>query len=415
MKNYLVLICISVASSLFAQAPREGAPNVFLDCRWWCDQDFLKTEFAYLNFMRDRADADIFVQQNAITTGSGGIQFFLYFYGQKNWAGQNDTLEFSLPPAASDDQQRQNLKKYLQRGLLPYLLQSPLADQISFQVQAPAKSEQPVTEDPWNYWTFSVRADVEAQGQEASRSFWLNSRLSAQRTTEKQRTIIYGNVEMNRSQFQLEAETIEVYQQGGYKVGVAEVLAINDHMSYGFAASTGQSQYRNQKWTLSAEPGLEYNFFPYRDVATRQLAFRYRAGLLYNRYFQETIFFKTRESLWRHSLSATYRQVMNWGAFNVGCRAGNYLHDWSLNDLNLSGGFELNIFKGFRLHFYGDFSVLHNQVELSNGGATPQEVYLRVRQLKTNYSYYVWCGASYTFGSIYSNVVNPRFAGEEGF
>lgn len=106
---------------------------------------------------------------------------------------------------------------------------------------------------------------------------------------------------------------------------------------------------------------------------------------------------------------------MNWGAFNLGCRAGNYLHDWSLNEVNLSGGFELNVFKGFRLHFFGDFSLLHNQVELANGGATPQEVYLRVRQLKTNYNYYVWCGASYTFGSIYSNVVNPRFAGETGF
>lgn len=213
----------------------------------------------------------------------------------------------------------------------------------------------------------------------------------------------------------MEEEKFEAYERGGYMLGASKVLAINEHWSYGFAGRSGQSQYNNQKWTASLEPGLEYNLFPFREATIRQLAFRYRAGLLYNRYFQETIFFKNREMLWQQSLSAAYKQVMNWGAFNLGCRAGNYLHDWSLNELNLSGGFELNVFKGFRLNFYGDFSLLHNQVELANGGATPQEVYLRIRQLKTNYSYYVWCGVSYTFGSIYNNVVNPRFAGEEGY
>jgi len=36
---------------------------------------------------------------------------------------------------------------------------------------------------------------------------------------------------------------------------------------------------------------------------------------------------------------------------------------------------------------------------------------VRQRQLRTSYRYYLAVGISYTFGSIYNNVVNPRFSG----
>jgi hypothetical protein len=37
------------------------------------------------------------------------------------------------------------------------------------------------------------------------------------------------------------------------------------------------------------------------------------------------------------------------------------------------------------------------------------EVLLRLRELATEYSFDFGVGLSYTFGSIYNNVVNPRF------
>jgi hypothetical protein len=43
--------------------------------------------------------------------------------------------------------------------------------------------------------------------------------------------------------------------------------------------------------------------------------------------------------------------------------------------------------------------------------STLEEILLRRRQLATRYSYYGSVGLSYTFGSIFSNVVNPRFGG----
>jgi hypothetical protein len=39
---------------------------------------------------------------------------------------------------------------------------------------------------------------------------------------------------------------------------------------------------------------------------------------------------------------------------------------------------------------------------------------VRQRQLATSYSYSVYFGVSYTFGSIFNNVVNPRFGSSGG-
>jgi len=58
--------------------------------------------------------------------------------------------------------------------------------------------------------------------------------------------------------------------------------------------------------------------------------------------------------------------------------------------------------------------MIHDQLSLPKGEATLEQVLLRRTMLETNYNYYFSIGLSYTFGSIYSNVVNPRFGGGGG-
>ena len=47
-------------------------------------------------------------------------------------------------------------------------------------------------------------------------------------------------------------------------------------------------------------------------------------------------------------------------------------------------------------------------------GATDEEVLLRRRQLETSFTYFVSAGFTYRFGSIFNNIVNPRFGGAGG-
>ena len=46
---------------------------------------------------------------------------------------------------------------------------------------------------------------------------------------------------------------------------------------------------------------------------------------------------------------------------------------------------------------------------LRKGDASLDEVLLRRTELATDFEYSMSLGLSYTFGSVYSNVVNPRF------
>jgi hypothetical protein len=62
----------------------------------------------------------------------------------------------------------------------------------------------------------------------------------------------------------------------------------------------------------------------------------------------------------------------------------------------------------------GYYRRIRDQLYLSLEGATDEEILLRQKQLATSYRYFTSFGISYRFGSIFNNVVNPRFGGGEG-
>jgi hypothetical protein len=140
----------------------------------------------------------------------------------------------------------------------------------------------------------------------------------------------------------------------------------------------------------------------------------YRIGYNYVTYVDTTIYEKTKESLWLQSFTAAYQVMQKWGSINVSFGYSNYLHDWSKNNISLDGFIELRIAKGLTANFGGGASIIHDQLGLVKGGATTQEVLLRRKQLATQYQYFTMFGFTFTFGSIYNNVVNPRFGNGGG-
>jgi len=104
-----------------------------------------------------------------------------------------------------------------------------------------------------------------------------------------------------------------------------------------------------------------------------------------------------------------------WGSISATLAGAHYFHDASKYRLNLFTNLNLQLFKGVSVFAFGGGSRIHDQVFLPKGEATLDEVLLRRRQLETSYSYFFGVGLSYTFGSIFTNVVNPRFgSGESG-
>ena len=60
---------------------------------------------------------------------------------------------------------------------------------------------------------------------------------------------------------------------------------------------------------------------------------------------------------------------------------------------------------------FGTASRVRNQVFLPSGGATDTDILLRRQALETSFTYFTDFSLSYTFGSIFNNIVNPRLRG----
>ncbi|MEO7823036.1 MAG: hypothetical protein ABIS15_05470, partial [Gemmatimonadaceae bacterium] len=75
---------------------------------------------------------------------------------------------------------------------------------------------------------------------------------------------------------------------------------------------------------------------------------------------------------------------------------------------------DLRLFKGLSLFFFGQGSIIRDQLYLRRGNLSDTERLLRLRQLATSYSYFANVGLSYSFGSIFNNIVNSRFGGSSG-
>jgi hypothetical protein len=75
------------------QETNPEALRVFLDCAV-CDFDYLRTEMTYVNYVRDRKDAEVHVLVTTEPTGGGGTEFTIDFIGLRQFAGASERLRY---------------------------------------------------------------------------------------------------------------------------------------------------------------------------------------------------------------------------------------------------------------------------------------------------------------------------------
>ena len=176
-----------------------------------------------------------------------------------------------------------------------------------------------------------------------------------------------------------------------------------------------ESSFSNEDLTLRFAPALEYNLFPYEESTRRQLRFLYSLGITHLDYTEETIFFKTEEVVPDHRVGVAMEVRQPWGSSRLSVQLVQHLNDLSRHRLNFSGGVDLRLIKGLAFNLNGGFTRVRDQINLPAGGATEEEILTQQRELQTGAEYFFQVGFSYTFGSIFSNVVNPRFGGRHQF
>ncbi|TJY38026.1 hypothetical protein [Pontimicrobium aquaticum] len=416
-KSFIALIIMCLTFS-FQSNSQETPQNdqtedlkIYLDCRF-CDNTFLKQNLGNVQFVRDQAQGDVHLFFLAQGTGSGGRRYDVDFIGKNDFESINYKLSFTTDSNMTGDDVRKRILEKIKLGLVRFWIEKGTLDGISVSAPTPKVEEAEKTktevEDPWNSWFFRLGANGWFNGQETNNSSNINLNISARRVTEKNKFFMRIGFNENKSTFSYNGDDI-VSINSGKSLYVNDVLSINDHWSYGFFGGLGTSTFGNYALYWNFKPALEYNFFKYNESANKQLVLSYSNGIRYNDYTERTVFLKNSEYLWEHSISLGGSVRQEWGDVNGEISFDQYLHDTTLNSLNFNLRTNIRLFKGFNFNIGGGYSITRNQINISSGGASLEDILLRQQQLQSGYNYFFNVGISYSFGSIYNTVVNPRF------
>lgn len=409
-QTIVLLLCGAAATPLAAQSV-----SVYLDCGMGCDTDFIRTEITYVDWVRDRAVADVHVLVTSQGTAGGGAQYTLAFLGQRRFAGRGDTLTVVTQQSATPDDTRRALTRTIQLGLVAFLARTEIASRVSLRVeprQAAQAAEAP-RRDRWNLWVYSVGFNANLNGERTQQFNSIGGNASARRTTERWKINLNTRENYRESKFDF-GGTKSTFINRTYSFEQLVVKSLGPRLSAGARGAIGSSTFENKRLYWRVGPAVEYDIFPYSESTRRMLTIQYSAGAEGFDYHEETIYFKFHETRPLHTLSINLSQNQPWGNVNVGTEAGQYLDETNRNFAAIFGGTGLRLFKGFNLNLSGHFSSIRNQLYIARRGATPEEVLLQQRRLETNYSYFVFTGISYTFGSVLNPVVNPRFGRSGG-
>ncbi len=403
----LLAALAAVAPAAAQQAERQPL-QVFLTCNTRCDLDFLRTELDYLEWMRDRADADVHVLISDIETGGGGEQYELWFIGLGAFAGRTDTLSWFAEATATDDDIRRGVLGQLQLGLVPYLVDAGWGPHLRLAVDAPAVAAAP-PDDPWNAWVFNITGETELEGESSFFAGQLYAGVSARRITEAWKVSLAFNNRYEEERFDVDSVTTVTSVRRNWGVRGLAVRSMSPHWAVGMLGSLRSDSYDNLELSYGAAPAIEYNLYPYNDYTTRYLTVLYTIGVNRADYEEITVYDKLQETLVRHTLTAAVGVNQPWGDVRVSAEALQYFHDLARRRLVVSGGTEINLFRGLSLDMGGDFSWIADQISLRKRELSEEEILLRGGRLATDFNYDLRIGLSYSFGSRSNRAVNPRF------
>lgn len=396
--------------------------NLYFDCAvsGCFDLDFFRRGVPFVNWVRDPEASDVHVLVTSQPTGAGGRRYTLAFIGLGRMEGVNQELVHASRGDATDDDVRNGLIEKLKIGLVRYVRGTPVVDRlrVTYEEGEGESGAVDAGRDPWDFWVFSLNGNGFINGQATSGFSSFFGVVSANRTTEAWKIEVEGRFNRVVQEFDVPEDdgTVSVVREVRKDWGGSGsvVRSIGARWALGLRSEIGSSTFLNQDLRASVKPGVEYNFFPYSESSRRSLTLQYLVGPNHFSYDERTIFGQTEETRLQESLTGRLSIVAPWGRWSTSLTGAHYLHDPGKYNVELSGNINVRLFRGFSVRIAGNYSWIRDQLYVSAAGATQEEILLQQRQLETSYRYFTSFGLEYRFGSIFNNVVNPRF-GPGGF
>ena len=386
--------------------------KVFLDCSTSdCFDDYLREEVEIVEYVRDRNDADVHVLVTSAETAGRGREYTLSFIGQGRFSDRTRTLRATMEASDSEDQVRRALQSTLTVGLLGYIALDtlPAGLSVAAELAAAAAPAADAAADPWKRWIFSINGNGSLESEESTSEREWGLSIGADRITPEWKLSLGAEMNESREEFDLDEDQPLAVERRSRTLRWLAVRGLSEHWSVGATGQVRSSTFDNIESDIQFSPAIEWNFFPYSTYTRRQLRVLYGMGANRFHYYEETLFSKTEETRARQQLSTTYEQREPWGTLEGRVEWSNYFPGLSTHRVSVEGEVDLRIARGLSLTFEGSASRLRDQLSLPRRDATPEEVLLRLRQLRSGFETRIELGITYQFGSRFASIVNPRF------
>jgi hypothetical protein len=407
---FLLSDCFAQATTEVDESKRSGALNLFVDCRS-CDMNYTRQEIPFVNYVRDTHEADVYLLVTNQPAGSGGQQYTLTYEGIGKFEGMNDTLIYTSNPDESNTVVRENKTNLIKMGLMRFVARTKVFNEVVISNNSDVEKVEVI--DRWNNWVFELETSPRFNAEESYNRLFFRNSVNISKVTPDIKLEIEFDMNNNKQKF-IEDGVETEYLRTERRIDNLFVKSLNEHWSAGLLWEMGASTNENYKFNTEFLPSIEYDIFPYSEATHRQFRFLYSVGYQYNSYIDSTILNKTSENLYKHELRMAYQVQKKWGSANISLSGSNYFHDFSKNKIELFGYMRLRIVKGLSLSVNGGVAYINDQLNLAKGDLTEAERLLRLKEQATNFSIQGGVSLTYTFGSIYNNIVNPRFGNGGG-
>jgi len=403
MKNLLLKIfLIFISFKCLAQSEKV---KVFLSCR--CDDDFIKQNTLVFDYVRDRTLSDIEVFVFEISNAGGGRKYSFEYKGKNAFQNMDNEISTNIPTNMTFVEAREKLLKTYKLGMVYFLQNTSFQNQLEVNFYDDKNKPEELSLDQWKNWVFEVSGSFNFENEKSIKEEEYNLGLEVDRVTEMWR--IRSDFGMRRSVkfFSGDEESYNSERKRTFFSG-SIVKSLSNHFSTGVFGYYLNDTFRNYRSFVNFSPALEYNFIPYSEVLTREITLAYKIGYNFYEYFEKTIYGFLNQEMFNQSLTLNLRYREKWGSIYSYLVASQFLDQPDQNRLTLNNNINLRIVRGLSLRISGNFQLIRDQINLPQGEASIEDLLLRQRQISTNFQNRISLGLSYTFGSIFNNIVNTR-------
>ena len=315
-KLILLLLFIPVIS--FGQ---DQKLKVYLDCR--CDDNYIKQKTSFLEYVRDQDLADIEIIIRDIRTPTGTRSFEIQIDGNNEFKEISSSAIVSGFVTDTSGTLRDKLLNKLKLSLIPFL------DKAKYVINIDINSnfdEGIINDDKWKNWVFELSGSYNNDKEESRKTNRYEIEFEIDKLTEDWRIgMEISRNESNRKFISNDDVYISNRKTTSFRGRV--IRSISDHFSAGIFLGAYQNTYENIDFNRYLEPALEYSFYPYKDVLSKEITLAYRIGTGKRNYIEKTIYGYETQKLTSQKLSLNIRYRQKWGNISSYLNATQFLND----------------------------------------------------------------------------------------